>query len=240
MDVSPDLEVRQILVMIKQAFVALFVRSTQGILLNIDTLIRYLDNYFEPWPEWVVLCKKSLNFVNDWELKDRKESFKRLMEMPYGINTLLEDEKVRLMSEYLTIFTNAQDLLKKSTKLKIEELWYVLLTEEKYYKNCQLVNHFILQFFTRSFNECIVETEVSNVEGILTSERPLHDKNAEMLNFISSNGPDPLVSIKVVEDMMSKRFGKDWHFTLANSRWFVSKVVDRHFDMAKNSTNSLA
>ena len=97
-----------------------------------------------------------------------------------------------------------------------------------------------MQFFTRSFNECVVETEVSNVEGILTSERPLHDKNAEMLNFVSSNGPDPLMSMKVVEDMMSKRFGKDWHFTLANSRWFVSKVVDRHFDMAKNSTNSLA
>ena len=73
-----------------------------------------------------------------------------------------------------------------------------------------------------------------------TNEHPLHDKNAEMLNFISSNGPDPLMSMKVVEDMMSKRFGKDWHFTLANSRWFVSKVVDRHFDMAKNSTNSLA
>ena len=112
-------------------------------------------------------------------------------------------------------------------------MWYKLLTEEKYYRNCKFTNHFILQFFTRSLNECVVETEVSNVEHITTSERPLKDENTEMLNFVSTNGPHPLMSSKVVEDMLCHRFGKDWNFSLSNSKWFVSKVVDRHFDYAR-------
>ena len=123
---------------------------------------------------------------------------------------------------------------------KIEQIWYALLTEEKYFENCQYICHFVLQFFNRSFNECVVESEVSNVEAVQCSERPLKDENADKLNFISSNGPNPLVSRSLVEEMLNRRFGKDWHFTLLDSKWFVSKVVDRHFQLAKASTNSLA
>ena len=121
------------------------------------------------------------------------------MDKPCGINTLLESEKVRLMAEYLTIYANATELLKSNSNIKIEELWYKLLTEEKYYRNCKFANHFILPFFTRSLNECVLETEVSNVEHITTSKRPLKDENTEMLNFVSTNGPHPLMSSKVVE-----------------------------------------
>ena len=35
-------------------------------------------------------------------------------------------------------------------------------------------------------------------------------------------------------------FGTDWHFTLNDSKWFVSKVVDPHFQIEKNAANSLA
>ena len=59
------------------------------------------------------------------------------------------------------------------------------------------------------------------------------------LNFISSNGPHPLASLPLVKDLFTAYFGKDWHFTLSNSKWFVSKVVDRHFDQAKKDINSL-
>ena len=137
----------------------------------------------------MVLCEQSLNFINDWELGERKESFSKLMDKPCGINTLSESEKVRLMAEYLTTYANATELLKSNSNIKIEELWYKLLTEEKYYRNCKFANHFILQFFTRSLNECVLETEVSNVEHITTSKRPLKDENTEMLNFVSTNGP---------------------------------------------------
>ena len=85
-----------------------------------------------------------------------------------------------------------------------------------------------------------MESEVSIVEAVQCSERPLKDENADKLNFISSNGPDPLMSKSLVEEMLNRHFGKDWHFTLQDSKWFVSKVVDRHIQMAKASTNSLA
>ena len=61
-----------------------------------------------------------------------------------------------------------------------------------------------------------MEAEVSNVEGIQTSARPLKDDNAVKLNFISSNGPHPLMSTKVVEEMLTRHFGEDWHFTLVD------------------------
>ena len=70
-------------------------------------------------------------------------------------------------------------------------------------------------FLNRSFNECIVESEVSSVEDISTSSRHLKDENVEKLNFISSNGPHPLVSMSLVDDMLTNHFGKDWHFSIA-------------------------
>ena len=72
-----------------------------------------------------------------------------------------------------------------------------------------------------------MEAEVSNVEGIQTSARPLKDDNAVKLNFISSNGPHPLMSTKVVEEMLTRHFGEDGHFTLVDrdgtsQRWWVA------------------
>ena len=115
----------------------------------------------------------------------------------------------------------------------------MLLTEEKYYRNCKFVNTICLKHLNRSLNECVVESEVSSVERIQTSDRPLKDENAEKLNFVASNGPHPLVSMNLVDDMLISHFGKNWHFTLANSKWFVSKTVDRHFQCARNLPNSL-
>ena len=106
--------------------------------------------------------------------------------------------------------------LKEDDPSKLESLWYVLLTEENYFKNCKFVNHFCLHFLNRSFNECIVEFEVSSVGEIQPSSRPLKDENAEKLNFVASNGPHPLVSQKLVDDMLSRHFGKNslhWNFT---------------------------
>ena len=188
------------------------------------------------------LCEKCLNFENDLEFPERKESFVQLLEFPCGINPLVNDEKVRLIAEYATLHQRVLHELKGDDALKLESLWYVLLTEEEYYKNCKFANHFCLHFLNRSFNECIVESEVSSVGEIQTSSRPLKDENAEKLNFIASNGPHPLVSQKLVDDMLSRHFGKDslhWNFTIAKSKWHVSKTVDRHFQSARSMPNSL-
>ena len=48
----------------------------------------------------------------------------------------------------------------------------------------------------------IVESAVSSVEEIQSSDRPLKDENVEKLNFIATNGPHPLVSMNLVDDML--------------------------------------
>ena len=121
-----------------------------------------------------------------------------------------------------------------------KDMWYVLLTEEAFYKNCKYVNNFSLKFLNRSFNECIVESEVSSIEAIEAKGRPLKQENVDKLNFISTNGPHPLMSMKLVEDFMNNYFGSEWHFTLQKSKWFVSKTIDQKFQEAKNSNNTLA
>ena len=159
------------------------------------------------------------------DYQDRKESFQKLLDLQDGINTLLDDEKERLKTEYVTLHMNAMMVLEDlkescDTEFKIERVWYRLLTEEICYKNCKLVNFICLKYLNRSLNECIVESEVSSLEEIQTHGRPLKDENAEKLHFIASNGPHPLVSMRLVDDMLDNHFGKDWHFTLANSKWY--------------------
>ena len=92
----------------------------------------------------------------------------------------------------------------------------------------------------RSFNEGIVEVEVSSLKETSAENRPLLQKTTEMLNFISTNGPHPLESMHVVDDFLDAHFGKNWHFTIHQSKYFVSKTVDRHFKAAKDFPNSLA
>ena len=99
---------------------------------------------------------------------------------------------------------------------------------------------FALLFLNRSFNEGIVEVEVSSLKNVSTERRPLNQSTVEMLNFISTNGPHPLVAMNLVDDFLNAHFGKDWHFTTNQTKWFVSKTVDRHFKLAKDLPNSLA
>ena len=187
-----------------------------------------------------MLCQNCFNFRNTLEFIERRESFTKLLNLPFGISPLIHEEKERLNAEYITMHRNAQRIREQlEDNAKIEKNWYVLLTESKYYENCKFINYFALQFLNRSFNECVVECEVSNFENIQTSSRHLTDKNAEMLNFISSNGPHPLVSQRLVDDFLTNHFGKNWHFTTSTSSFFISKTVDRHFQCAKSQPNSL-
>ena len=107
------------------------------------------------------------------------------------------------------------------------------------YINCQNFIAFAIKFLNRSFNETIVECEVSSLEDIETKKRHSNHDTSVKLNFIATNGPHPLVSLPLVKDFLNAHFGQDWHFTLANSKWYVSKVADRHFYDAKMQCNSL-
>ena len=48
------------------------------------------------------------------------------------------------------------------------ELWYLLLTEEDFSSNCQHFISFAISFLNRSFNEPVVEPEVSSIEDVET------------------------------------------------------------------------
>ena len=83
----------------------------------------------------------------------------------------------------------------------LEQIWFELLTEEMYYNNCKLINLMALKFLNRSYNECIVNQTFPALE-------------VEKHNFIATNGLHSLVSMNLVEDMLTNRFGKNWHFTM--------------------------
>ena len=113
---------------------------------------------------------------------------------------------------------NAEEVKRNSTeKLTQTQLWYTLLTEEKFYSKCKRFNEFALKVINRSANEGIVEVEVKSIKDISTSKRPLKHLTSERLNFISTNGPHPLVATELVKDTLNSYFGKDLHFLLSTS-----------------------
>ena len=86
----------------------------------------------------------------------------------------------------------------------------MLLTEEKYYGNCKQINAFALWFLNRSLNECVVDVEVKSLNNTSTDNRPLDKKKTtQMLNFIASSGPHPLVAMDLVDGFLDTHFGKD-------------------------------
>ena len=207
-------------------------------------LLASLKQRFEPWKNWVCLSDDVFNFANELTMAERQASLKSLMECPFGPTPYVQEEKNRISAEYVTFQLNAERATNslKATKTDVSqsELWYELLTNEKYFKDTKKFNAFALLFLTRSFNEGIVEVEVSSLKNVATERRPLNQSTVEMLNFISTNGPHPLVAMNLVDDFLNAHFGKDWHFTINQSKWFVSKTVDRHFKLARELPNSLA
>ena len=208
----------------------------------LDNLIYQLQIRFLPWPQWLIQCNNCFNFCSDVSSQIRENSFSLLLGEDSGPVPLLEEEKRRLKAEYITLALNASDIIKESrSPLTPENIWYTLLTDKKYYENCLLVNDFALRFLTRSFNECVVEVQVSTISSIDTSSRTLSHTTTQNLTFISSNGPHPLKAMNVIEESLNLHFdGKPWHFVLSNSKYFVSRVVDRLLKEADALPNELA
>ena len=98
------------------------------------------------------------------------------------------------------------------------------------------VNEFTLRFLNRSFGESVVEVEVSNLKQTSTENISLAQKTTEMLNFISTNGPHPLVYIKI-GFFLNTYFSKNWHFTIKLSQFYISQSVDAHFKATKTLPN---
>ena len=106
------------------------------------------------------------------------------MECQAGPNPLLTEEKKRLSAEYVTLRINAQTVTSKlmgsgesEKKVSQNDVWYELLTNPDMYMDCKKVNFFALKFLNRSFNEAVVEVEVSNLKQQSTESRSLLKKN---------------------------------------------------------------
>ena len=204
----------------------------------IDVLLFHLHCRFIPWPQWLQSCNSCFNFLDPTPTEVRREKFISFLDEKHSPVPLNEQEKERLKAEYATLLVHAEELSDLKT---VEAIWYKLLTEERYYENCKNVNEFALRFLTRTTNECTVESQVSAIESIEHSSRRLKHLMAERLSFISTNGPHPFASLKVIEDSLNKYFnGKPWHFVLSNSKYFTSKVVDRQMRESQNMANDLA
>ena len=191
-----------------------------------------------------MLPSTSVTFFSN---KERETAFGDLLDCPFGPTPLSSEEKDRLSAEFITMCLNASTIASDlSERLNIKDhalahsVWFQLLTNEQYYKSCQQVNNFALRFLNRSLNEAVVEVEVSNLKETSSDKRKLLQKNTEMLNFVSTNGPHPLLCMDVVDSFLNRHFGKDWHFTISSNKYYVSKVVDGHVRSAQELPNSLA
>ena len=118
----------------------------------IDSLLGHMAQRFEPWPEWLILCDNSFNFLNDLDTFDRKLSFEKLLDMPYSVKSLDSNERTCLITEYLTFLFNAREVVEELNGGTIKQVWYKLLTIVYYFKTCKFINHYALQLLTRSFN----------------------------------------------------------------------------------------
>ena len=209
----------------------------------IEVLLFNLHCCFVPWPEWITLCDDSFNFKNSVENESRKISFSKLLDQKFGPVPLKDDERTRLLAEYATLLVNVSQIKAKNNfdATSSEKVWYELLTNKEYYEACLNINDFALRFLVRTYNECSVEVEVSNMNAIDTSSRPLKHITSEKLLFISSNGPHPSVSLTLVEGALNLYFkGNKWHFVLRDTKYFTSKVVDRRIREAEGMANDLA
>ena len=124
----------------------------------LDLLIFEFTNCFEPWPEWVIQSKNAFDFLNDLVFEERIECFAKLLEIPFGINPLLSEEKQRLKFEYTTLHLNALNVVSTSKWVMV---MVCAINGKGYYNNCRFVNRFAIQFLNRSFNECVVESEIA-------------------------------------------------------------------------------
>ena len=112
------------------------------------------------------------------------------MECQAGPNPLLTEEKKRLSAEYVTLRINAQTVTSKlmgsgesEKKVSQNDVWYELLTNPDMYMDCKKVNFFALKFLNRSFNEAVVEVEVSNLKQQSTESRSLlQQKTTDCVN----------------------------------------------------------
>ena len=213
----------------------------------LNDILDALTRRFEPWPQWRINCQKAFDFKNGLVIQERKAAVDSLMDCKSGPDPLLEEYRKRLSSEYITMCLNADEVTKqlkakaqKPDDICHKDIWYKLLTDETIYRHCKLVNGFALKFLNRSLNEAVVEVEVASLNETSTERRPLSTESTKMLNYISTNGPHPLVSMNLVHKFLNDHFGNNWHFTIHKSNHFVSKVVDGHFKDTQALPNSLA
>ena len=96
------------------------------------------------WPKWVIFCGEALNFEIEDSDEKRKASFEKLMACPVGPSPLIEEERARLRSEYNSFLINVKDVISTLKIIKPtysqSDLWYLLLTEPKFYEHTKYFN----------------------------------------------------------------------------------------------------
>ena len=92
----------------------------------------------------------------------------------------MSDDKTRIHAEYVTPLVHVKELRQTATLDTAEEFWYKLLPEQHYFVICRNINDFASRFLTRTFNECSVEAQVSAINSIETSSRPLKHETCHL------------------------------------------------------------
>ena len=91
--------------------------------------------------------------------------------MPSHSKAYSTEERQVICSKYKTLHVKALELLHGDKSLSNESIWYSICSSESIFKNLQNVIRFSLRFLMRDQNEYSVESLISNVESIQTSEK---------------------------------------------------------------------
>ena len=88
-------------------------------------------------PKWLTLCNTCFNFISTTTKEERKHNFEKLLNQKFGPAPSKNDEKARLNAEYETLLVNVATIQEKLKLKSSEAVWYELLTDTQYYKNCE-------------------------------------------------------------------------------------------------------
>ena len=165
----------------------------------------------------------------------RSSKISELIDLPCRPEAVSPAEKPCLISQYKTLFLYAHSIYQKLTVVseaqKNEEkinhdVWYELLSNEKYHSTIKDILEISLRFLNRDQNECPVESLYSSIGNVEKDGRyQLKHETSVKQTFIRINGPHILLSKQLRRKALDEMFLKDIlvvHLHLPNKSEMVS------------------
>ena len=136
-----------------------------------------------------------------------------LFNCPHPKN-LTDEDKKKLKGQYKLLVDRVDPMLEE--KLSDYELWYKICTDSKIYDSIQEFIGYSIHFLIQDQNECSVESVIGDIQKIDSRFRPrLKHETVEKQEFLTKNGPDPLLSKNLRFKALDRMWPEGWHFLVS-------------------------